>query len=57
MPVARLRAGDRTHGVVEAQAEDLDMEVNGVAGQITLGPAPAVGLHLFLVWAKYLAKI
>lgn len=28
------------HGVVEGQAEDLDVEVNGVAGQISLGPAP-----------------
>ena len=28
------------HGVVEGQAEDLDVEVNGVAGQIAFGPAP-----------------
>ena len=25
---------------MEGQAEDLDMEVNGIAGQIALGPAP-----------------
>ena len=33
-------AGDLAHGVVEGQAEDLDKEVDGVAGQIALGPAP-----------------
>ena len=33
-------AGDLAHGVVEGQTEDLDMEVNGVAGQIAFGPAP-----------------
>ncbi len=31
---------DLAHGVVEGQAEDLDMEVNGVAGEVSLGPAP-----------------
>ncbi len=35
-----LRAGDLAHGVVEGEAEDLDVEVNGVAGQVALGPAP-----------------
>ena len=41
MPVAGLwRAGDLAHGIVEGQAEDLDVKVNGVSGQITLWPAP-----------------
>ena len=35
-----LCAGDLTHGVVEGEAEDLDVEVNGVAGEVTLRPAP-----------------
>lgn len=38
--MGRLCAGDPAHGVVERQAEDLDVEVNGVAGQIALRPAP-----------------
>ena len=38
--VGLLCAGDLAHGVVEGQAEDLDMEVNGVAGQVAFGPAP-----------------
>ena len=29
-----LCAGDLAHGIVEGQAEDLDMEVNGVAGEV-----------------------
>ncbi len=33
-PTAGLCAGDLAHGVMEGQAEDLDMEVNGVAGQV-----------------------
>ena len=33
-------AGDLAHGVVEGQAEDLDEEVDGVAGQIAFRPAP-----------------
>ena len=35
-----LRFGDFAHGVVEGQAEDFDEEVDGVAGEILLGPAP-----------------
>ena len=35
-----LGAGDLAHGIMEGQAEDLDMEVNGVPGQIALRPAP-----------------
>jgi hypothetical protein len=35
-----LCAGDLAHGIVEGQAEDLDVEVDSVAGQITFGPAP-----------------
>ena len=37
---ADLRSRDLAHGVVEGQAEDLGTEVDGVAGQIALGPAP-----------------
>ena len=40
MPTAGLRADDRAHGVVEGQAEHLHVEVDGVAGQATFGPAP-----------------
>ena len=34
-----LLAGDLAHGVVEGETEDLDGEVDGVAGQVALGPA------------------
>jgi hypothetical protein len=37
---AGLGSRDLAHGVVEGQAEDLEVEVDGVAGQIALGPAP-----------------
>jgi len=33
-------SSDLAHGVVEGEAKDLDMEVDGIAGQIPLGPAP-----------------
>ena len=33
-------SGDLAHGVVEGQAQDLDAEVNGIAGQISFRPAP-----------------
>ena len=33
-------AGDLAHGVVKGQAEDLDEEGDGIAGQVALGPAP-----------------
>lgn len=33
-------AGDLAHGLVEGQAEHAHEQVNGVAGEITLGPAP-----------------
>ena len=39
-PAVVLCAGDLAHGIVEGQAEHLDMEVNGVPGQITFEPAP-----------------
>ena len=39
-PAVVLDAGDLAHGIVEGQAEDLDMKVNGVAGQVAFGPAP-----------------
>jgi hypothetical protein len=37
--VVVLCAGDLAHGVVEGQAEHLDMEVNGVAGEVALRPS------------------
>jgi len=33
-------ADNLAHGVVEGQVEDLDKEVDGIAGQVALGPAP-----------------
>ena len=35
-----LGSSDLAHSVVEGQAKDLGTEVDGVAGQIALGPAP-----------------
>jgi hypothetical protein len=35
-----LWANDLAHGIVEGQAEHLDVEVNGVAGEVAFGPAP-----------------
>jgi hypothetical protein len=45
LSLVRLRlwrdtAGDVAHSVVKWEAEDLDEEVNGVAGEVALGPAP-----------------
>ena len=37
---AILGLGDVVHGVVEGEAEDLDVEVNGIAGEVALRPAP-----------------
>ena len=37
---ADLRCGDVAHGVVEAHPEHAHEEVNGVAGQVALRPAP-----------------
>ena len=31
--------GDQAHGVVEGLAEDLEVEVDGVAGEVAFGPA------------------
>ncbi len=39
-PAVVLCAGDLAHGVVEGEAEHLDVEVDGVAGEITFRPAP-----------------
>lgn len=39
-PAVKLCAGDLAHGVMEGQAGDLDMEVNGVAGEVPFRPAP-----------------
>lgn len=35
-----LYSGDLAHGVVEGQAQDLEVKVNGVASQVALRPAP-----------------
>ena len=34
-----LGSGDLAHGIFEGKAQDLDKEVDGVAGQIALWPA------------------
>lgn len=39
-PAAGLCADDLAHGIVEGQAENLDVEVNGVAGEVPFRPAP-----------------
>ena len=40
-PAVVLCASDLAHGMVEGMAEDLDVEVNGVAGEVApLRPAP-----------------
>jgi len=36
LDVGGLRVGNFAHGVVKAQAQDLDEEVDGVAGLVTL---------------------
>ena len=46
MPAVDLSAGDLAHGVVEGQAEHLDVEVDGVAAQIPLRPAPITVFHI-----------
>ena len=40
-----LRSEDFAHGVVEGQAEDFDEEVDRVAGEVLLGPAPIAVFH------------
>ena len=35
-----LCADNLAHGIMEGQAEHLDVEVNGVAGEVALGPTP-----------------
>ena len=39
-PAVVLGAGDQAHGIMEGQADNLDVEVNGVAGEVAFGPAP-----------------
>ena len=39
-PAAGLLTGNLAHGVVEGQAEDLDVEVDGIASEVAFGPAP-----------------
>ena len=38
--VVDLCASNLAHGVVEREAEDQDMEVDGIAGHVSFGPAP-----------------
>ena len=45
MPVARSGAGDVAHGVVEGHTQDLDVKINGIAGEVALGPAPVTVLE------------
>ena len=40
-----LGSSDLVHGIVEGQAEHLDTEVDGIAGQIALGPAQVAVLE------------
>ena len=40
MPAVRLCCSDLAHGVMEGHAENLDVEVYGVAGEISFRPAP-----------------
>ena len=35
-----LYSRDAAHGVVKGEAEDLDVEVDGISSQIAFGPAP-----------------
>ncbi len=39
-----LRSVDFAHGVVKGETQDLDKEVDGVAGEVSLGPAPVAFL-------------
>jgi hypothetical protein len=39
-PVVVLGWSDVAHGVVEGEAQDLDVEVNGIAGELAFGPTP-----------------
>ena len=39
-----LGSGDLAHGVVEVHSQNLNKEVDGVASQVALGPAPVAFL-------------
>ncbi len=39
-----LRSGDLAHGVVEVHSQNLNKEVDGIASQVALGPAPVAVL-------------
>lgn len=39
-PADGLGSSDLAHGVVEGQPQHLDMEVNGITGEVTFRPAP-----------------
>ena len=40
-----LRFDPLTHGLVEGQAQHLGAEVDGVAGEVAVGPAPVAVFH------------
>ncbi len=40
-----LRSQEFAHGVVEAQTQDVRAEVDGISGEVALGPAPVAVLH------------
>ena len=40
MPTTSSHGVNLAHGVVEGETEDLDVEVDGVAGEVAFGPAP-----------------
>jgi hypothetical protein len=46
-------AGDLAHRVMETQAQDLDEEVDGVAGPVTLGVTNFFTIVLLTVVASY----
>ena len=54
-----LCAGDLAHGVMEGKAEHLDMEVDGVAGQIAFRPAPVAVFHdeAGIDWQRKIARL
>jgi hypothetical protein len=47
--VRGLGFGDLAHGVVEGQAEDLGIEVGGIAGQVALGEALLFFLPFYVI--------
>jgi hypothetical protein len=58
-PAAGLCAGDLAHGVVERQAENLNVEVNGVTGKVTFRPAPVAVFddEAGISWQNIIARL